>query len=233
MIIKRMNAVVEKVTDLSKTAREITLTLPESLDFLPGAFVNVFVEKDGKNHRRAYSISSDYRNQQEITLSIRRTDTPTSVSPVFWEPGVESLPLTIMGPLGLNTGDKILFPRVFVFAFGIGVSVAKGLIDYLMAREDIEQIYVVTGSRTEEEILYKEFFEEKVQQDSRVSLRFVVSKPGDVTYPYAGHLHDYIDDFNFSNATVYMCGSTQACESLKSAIETRFTSPQFLIEAFD
>src|SRR5690349_25146996 len=103
MNIQQMKAKVRRATDLSPSAREITLTLPQPLDFSPGAFVNLFVERDGTRVRRAYSISSSHTNQREITLSVRRNDAPTSLSPVFWQPGVEELPVSIMGPLGLNT----------------------------------------------------------------------------------------------------------------------------------
>jgi NAD(P)H-flavin reductase len=234
MNIKRMSAKITSVRDVSPTAREVTLTLPEPLEFMAGAFINVFVEKEGKRERRAYSISSDPENQREVTLSIRRTNKPTSLSPVFWRDDVQSLPIDIMGPLGLNTADKITRPRVFLFAFGIGVSVVKGLVHHLLAQAGTEEVIIVTGSRTEEEILYKDFFESIAREDARVSTRFVLSRPMNESYPYAGYLHEHIADYDFTNATVYICGQSAACTALRDAIRAQApVDPEFLIEAFD
>lgn len=233
MSIKRMSATIDRVEDLSPTAREVTLRLPEPLGFLPGAFVNVFVDKDGTKERRAYSISSDHVNQQEITLSIRKT-TPESVSALFWHPDVTGLPLTLMGPLGLNTADKIEHDRVFLFAFGIGISVVKSLMHYLVLQDHIRDITVVTGSRTEDEILYRRVLEEIAHEDARVQVRFVVSRPYDTDYAFTGYVQDHIGDFNFAHSTVYICGQKKSCALLQQTIEAKTDEPvQFLIEAFD
>lgn len=234
MTIQQMKASVHSTTDLSPSAREVTLTLPQPLNFSPGAFVNVFVTRNGKRERRAYSISSDYKSQKEIALSIRRGSGEKSLSPVFWKEGVENLDVSIMGPLGLNTAEKIEHTKVFLFGFGIGVSVIKSLAQYLLDQDDIEEVIVALGSRTEEEMLYKEFFELLAEQDVRLKLRFVLSRPHDASYPYKGHLQDFIDDFDFNDSSVYLCGQGAACLSLRDAIEAKKPKEvQFLIESFD
>lgn len=234
MSIQQMKASVRSATDVSPSAREVTLALPQPLNFSPGAFVNVFVTREGKRERRAYSISSDYRNQKEIALSIRRGTSETSLSPVFWETGVEDLEVSIMGPLGLNTADKIEHTKVFLFGFGIGVSVIKSLTQYLLDQDDIEEVIVVLGSRTEDEILYKEFFELLAEQDVRLKLRFVLSRPVDAAYPYTGYIQDFVDDFDFNDSSVYLCGQGAACLALRDSIEAkRPKNVQFLIESFD
>lgn len=234
MNIKRLPATITRITDLSPTAREITLTLPEPLDFIAGAFVNVFITHDGVRNRRAYSISSDEDSKSEITLSIRK-GSQGGMSELFWSPDVKEMPIEVMGPLGLNTADKITEPRVFLFSFGIGVSVIKGLLHHLRARKDIQEITIVTASRTEEEVLYKEFFETEKAADPRIKTRFVISNPLDPSYTYTGKLHDYVTDFTFEHATVHLCGKKDACASLQEAIQHQpyGDSAQFLIEAFD
>lgn len=228
-----MPATIGTITDLSPTAREVTLHLPELLGFTPGAFVNVFMDHDGTRMRRAYSISSDETAQDMIALSIRKGSVG-GMSERFWDTGVAEVPLQIMGPLGLNTADKITGTRVFLFAFGIGVSVIKGLLPHLLRRRDITHITVMTGSRNEEEALYKEFFEEAARRDPRLTVTMVLSKPHDTAYPYKGHLQDAIGGIDFTDASVYICGTKAAAESLQTAI-TKKGQPvhQFLIEAFD
>lgn len=233
MTIQRMTARIEEITDLSPTAREVTLRLPEPLHFIPGAFVNVFMDHAGTRMRRAYSISSDEDIHDRITLSIRK-GSEGGMSERFWDKGIEQVSLDIMGPLGLNTADKITGTKVFLFGFGIGVSVIKGLLPHLLRREDITQITVMTGSRNETELLYKDFFEAAASSDSRLNVSMVLSQPLDPAYPLKGHLQDYVNGLNVSDGSVYICGSKEATESLKAAILSTGHKPrEFLLEAFD
>lgn len=233
MTIKRMAAVISAVTDISPTAREVTLRLPEPLGFVPGAFVNVFMDSDGTRLRRAYSISSDEDNQNTITLSIRKGSVG-GMSERFWDKNIERVPLQLMGPLGLNTADKITGTNVFLFGFGIGVSVVKGLLPHLLRRKDITQITVMTGSRSDQEALYRDFIEDASMHDPRLRVKMVLSQPSDGAYPFKGHLQDHLDGLDFTDASVYICGSKAATESLKDAIQKRdFRVREFLLEAFD
>lgn len=233
MTIQRMTARIEEITDLSPTAREVALRLPEPLHFIPGAFVNVFMDHAGNRMRRAYSISSDEDIHDRITLSIRK-GSEGGMSERFWDKGIEQVSFDIMGPLGLNTADKITGTKVFLFGFGIGVSVIKGLLAHLLRRKDITHITVMTGSRNETEMLYKDFFEAAASNDPRLNVSMVLSQPLDPVYPFKGHLQDHISGLDVSDASVYICGSKSATESLKAVILSTGQEPcEFLLEAFD
>ena len=228
-----MAAHISAVTDISPTAREVTLRLPEPLDFVPGAFVNVFMDSSGTRLRRAYSISSDEDDQDTVTLSIRK-GSAGGMSERFWDENIERVPLQIMGPLGLNTADKITGTNVFLFGFGIGVSVIKGLLPHLLRRKDIRQITVMTGSRNENEALYRDFIEDASMRDSRLSVKMVLSQPSDVAYPFKGYLQDHLGGLDFTDASIYICGSKAAAESLRDTIQKKESKVrEFLLEAFD
>lgn len=233
MTLTRMQATVVEVTDLSDRAREVTLALPRPLGFLSGAFVNVFIPHEGVQARRAYSISSSPMVQDSIALTIRRT-LPTSPSNVFWQPDIIGRSFEIMGPLGLNTIDHVTRDRVYLVGFGIGVSVVKGMLHGLLERKEVKDIWVITGSRSEDEVLYKELFETESTKDTRVHTRFVISRPESDSYPYTGYVQEHLSDFDFTDATVYLCGQSKACEAVQADIEKRHPyGVEFLLEAFD
>ena len=231
MTLVRLPARIAHVEDLSPTAREVRLLLPEPLSFVPGAFVNVFMEAAGKKERRAYSLASSASPSRELVLSIRK-GRPGGMSEKFFEEEVEGKEVTVMGPLGLNTADKIRYPTVYLFAFGIGVSVVRALAEHLVAQPEVERLVIMTGSRTEEEILYKEYFESL--RGPKVDVRFVLSRPKDPEYPLRGYLQEHVSELPFSHATVYVCGQGSACEALVAAVKaTGAEDTQFLIESFD
>ena len=232
MEIHRIEGVVRETRDLSRTAREVTLKLSQPLPYTPGAFVNVFFEKEGKRIRRAYTIASGNTAHDSLTLAIRNSG-PEGASHLFFCSDVDGMPVSVMGPLGINTAEKITRPRVFLFAFGIGVSAARGLAEHLLLRPELVELTIVTGSRTEDEILYKEYFETLALRDPRVRVRFVVSRPTNSQYPYQGYIQDHVSDLDFSNATAYLCGQGSACETLRHEIRAMAPDTEFLIESFD
>lgn len=220
MTLSTRNGKIKHITDLSPSAREITFTLDEPLHFTPGAFVNVFTSINGEKVRRAYSLSGNPRTTHEISLSIRRTHEGV-MSPIFWHDDIYDKEFTFMGPLGVNTSDKITHKKIFLFAYGIGISVIKSILFDVLERTGVEEIVLVTGNRDDTELLYKEYLDNLASDHPHFHVRYVLSKPADGTYPYIGYIQDHIDDLNFSASDSYVCGPTKACESLIAAIEKK------------
>ena len=231
MNIKKFTGEITKIIDLSKTAKEISVKLSEPIDFYSGSFVNVFWDINGEKVRRAYSISSTSNQHDYITLSIRLSPNG-AITPMFWKEDMIGKKLELMGPLGLNTVDKMNHDNVYLFAFGIGVGVVKSIADYFSNIKKIKNLVIVTGSRSEDEILYKEYFRE-LSNSSNVSIMNVVSKCEDNKDIKKGYIQDHLTDFNFDNSDVYVCGQEKACLELVDKVKT--SSPQdceFFIEGF-
>lgn len=227
--IKQLTGTITSVRDLSPTAREYTITPSEPLPFTAGAFVNLFVENEGKIIRRAFSMSSNDKNSNTFTLSIRLSR-DGELTPILWNKDFTGETVRLMGPLGLNTADKMHSRKVFLFGFGVGAGVVKSLAEHMRHRSDIESITIMTGNRNIEEILHKDYFEQIA--DKKVAVTYVVSDKNQNKYP-TGYIQEHIAGFDFSNTDVYMCGQSTACNALESAIKT--TDPKncnFFVEDF-
>ena len=233
MKIQKTKGVITQVVDLGDSAREVAIQLATPLDIIPGAFMNLFVPINDEVHRRAYSIASDFRETSEIKIAVRKKE-GGAVSPFFWSESVVGAEIEVMGPLGLNTIDKMQSGKVFLVGYGIGVSVIKALVYGLQAREDITEVYIITGNRDENDILYKDFFDFIIKNDTRFSVRYVVAHSSDVVYPYIGYAQDFIDDYDFSDSDVYVCGQEVACNALVEKVKsmTKEGDVQFFVEAF-
>ena len=232
-IIKTKGKIIG-VKDMSVTAREITIHVDQVLDVVPGCFINIFMDIEGKKVRRAYSISSDYKNNQEVQIAVRRKDTG-AMSPRFWRNDIVGSELEIMGPIGKNTIDKMHNKKVFLVGYGIGVSVIKAVAIGLKDREEIEEVHIVTGSRDENDILYKDFFDDIASKDARFTVRYVLAQSDDTQYPYIGFAQEFIDDYDFDGADVYVCGQEVACNGLIEKVKNLTNggeSVNFFVEAF-
>ncbi len=229
--IKQTRAVITAVRELSPTAREYVLTPETPLAFIAGAFVNVFIDHEGTVLRRAFSISSSDNVQNTFSLSIRLSPSG-KLTPLLWNKDYVGTTVRIMGPLGLNTGDKMPAQKIFLFGFGIGAGVVKSLADHIIKRPDINSLTIFTGNRSIAEIIHKDYFDHITHTDKRVSVSYIVSDTNQSLYPQ-GYIQNHVSALDFNHATVYMCGQTIACTALRTAIEDTHPSDcTFFVEDF-
>ncbi len=229
--IKQITGTITKIRELSPTAREYTVTPSEPLPFIAGSFVNLFIAHNNKLIRRAFSISSSDQNLDAFTLSIRLSP-GGELTPLLWDEDFTNKTVKLMGPLGLNTADKMLSRNVFLFGFGIGAGVVKSLAEHFVLREDTPTLTIITGNRNATEILHRDYFDELAAQHNNVTVTYVVSDKGQEKYPN-GYIQDNLAGCDFSNADVYMCGQKVACTALEAAIKTKNpTNCNFFIEDF-
>ena len=137
-----------------------------------------------------------------------------------------------MGPLGLNTADKMHSPRAYLFAYGVGAGVVKSVLDHIIKKGTAEKVVVMTGSRSEDEILHRDYFDTMAQEHSIIEVRHVISKPAPAGFR-EGYIQEHLDGIDFNNADIYACGQEAACNSLVEKIKAQ--NPEnchFFIEAF-
>ncbi|MFA5299194.1 MAG: FAD-binding oxidoreductase [Lutibacter sp.] len=240
MAIKKLSGTITKITDLTETSKEVEISLPENLDFIPGAFVNFFMDIGGEKVRRAYSISSSNSEQNKITVSIRLSPNG-KMTPLFWQNDLTDTQVELMGPLGLNTADKMRSAKIYLFGFGIGAGVVKSLADYFVNKKDVEKVTIITGSRFENEIIYKDYFDNLAKAGGagsaggpeKVSVDYIISRPAENSPFKKGYIQNHLENFDFNNSDVYVCGQESACNELIEKVKaSNPTDCQFFIEGF-
>lgn len=232
MNIKKFTGKIVRIVDISKTAKEIWLELSEPLDFLAGSFVNVFMEINGEKVRRAYSISSSSRDTKSIALTLRLSPEGT-MTPVFWAKDMVGEEVELMGPLGLNTADKMKHGKIYLFAFGVGAGVVKSLADHFAHQKDPRRMRIITGSRHEEDILYRDYFDSLAVASGSIAVAHAVSRGETSSGLLRGYIQDHIDSLDFNDSDVYVCGQEAACNGLVAKVKSK--NPQncdFFIEGF-
>lgn len=219
MNIKKIQGEIVKIIDLTKTAKEIHVKLSEPLDFLSGSFLNVFMDVNGEKLRRAYSISSSEANKDVVTLTIRLSPDGL-MTPYIWSHDMLGQSVELMGPMGLNTVDKMHHDKVYLFAFGVGVGVVKSIADYFANVKKVKLLTIYTGSRSEEEIIYKDYFDSLVKSSDNIYTKYIVSKPNEGSTVPKGYIQDFIGDLDFNDSDVYVCGQVKACDDLVAKVNS-------------
>ena len=232
MSIVKTVGTITQVTDLTKTAKEVVIRTEAQINFIPGQFVNLFMDISGEKVRHAYSIASSEGGSNEFTVAIRLSP-DGKMSPLFWQRNMTNEKIELMGPLGLNTSDKMKSKKIFLFAYGIGAGVIKSLASHFSADQQIESLIIVTGSRFEDEIVYRDYFDSLAKNNSNVKVLHVISKPTDTCALAKGYIQDNIEQFDFNNSDVYVCGQDSACNQLVEKIKAKNpVSVNYFIEGF-
>ncbi|HAS80927.1 MAG: Oxidoreductase FAD/NAD(P)-binding domain protein [Candidatus Nomurabacteria bacterium GW2011_GWE1_32_28] len=232
MNIKKITGKINNVVDLSKTAKEISINLSEPIDFISGSFMNVFIDINGEKVRRAYSISSSSLENKNITFTIRLSPVGL-LTPLFWKKDMIGEDIEMMGPLGLNTVDKMKQDKIYLFAFGVGAGVVKSIASYFFNQKNIKSLTILTGSKSEDEILYKDYFNSLSLGSGNVFVDHIVSRTREGSTIKKGYIQDYINEFDFNNSDVYVCGKEKACNDLVEKIKLMNPSDcNYFIEGF-
>jgi ring-1,2-phenylacetyl-CoA epoxidase subunit PaaE len=232
MPIIKTDAVITALTDITPTARAVTFKTTTPFTFHAGNFVNVFIEVHGEMLRRAYSISSNDAVNSEFTISVRRT-IDGKMSPVFWDESTIGKTISIMGPLGVNTVDKFTHPTVYLVAFGVGAGVIKAVLEHVLAEPRVTKIVLLTGSRTQDEILYRDYFNELAVTNKQLTVEHIISDKAELSTYKKGYIQDHVGGYDFTNSDVYVCGQEAACNGLVDAVKaTNPNDVSFFVEGF-
>lgn len=232
MSIIKTDATITALTDLSATAREITLTPAVPFPFKAGSFVNVFADVAGETLRRAYSISSTDARTDSFTISVRQT-IGGKLSPLFWDKASLGRTISIMGPLGINTADKFTHSTIYLCGFGIGAGVIKAVLEHVLTQPGVTQIVLLTGSRMQSDIIYKDYFTQLAHTHPHLTFIPVVSDKTEQSEFKKGYIQDHVSGYDFNHADVYVCGQEAACNGLVDAVKaTNPTDVEFFVEGF-
>ncbi len=153
--------------------------------------------------------------------------------PLFWKDSIVGTELELMGPLGLNTADTIHRDKIFLFGFGIGAGVIKSIAQHVVRRSTLSTLTIITSNRSDDDIVHKDFFDDRAQKDARVRVSYVVSSPQPDSPHKTGYIQNYLAKLDFTDADVYVCGQKVACTALIETVEThKSQNCHFFIEAF-
>ncbi len=196
------------------------LKLNKNLNFLPGQFISIVLEKEGKKIIRQYSIASP--PNEKIELYVKRVKNGIVSNYLYnLEVGNE---ITFMGPFGkfnLNNNNKNK-DKVFI-AVGTGIAPIRSMIKYLLNKKYEGNIYLYYGNRH----FYDYFFYDEFKNLSNKYKNFyfypVLSRPEkDIEWKgYKGYIQDNINLKDFKDKEVYICGSKNAVNINKKLVLNR------------
>ena len=206
---EKFESEIIETKNISPSVRHLKISVPENFKFIPGQYVSFIIETDGKKLRRPYSICSKTSDKNHIGLCIK----------IVKEGLVTNLiknlkpkdKLTVLGPLGeFVIDEKSKTKNIIFISTGSGIGPFRSMIPFLLESEFKKSITLITGYKNNEEILYDNEFKELENKYNDFAYKTITSDKG--------HVQDIMENTEFKNTDVYLCGLTAMISSVRSLL---------------
>lgn len=160
--------IITRVVQETPHTKRFWIRMPEleQFDFVPGQFVTLDLPIHEKPHKRlrSYSISSSPDGTNTIELVIVKLEGGAGTAYLFAE-GKEGTELQLRGPLGHFTLPQNLEQNIFFICTGTGIAPFRSMLNHI-DRHNLphQNIYLVFGTRTREDLLYFEEMQSLAQK---------------------------------------------------------------------
>lgn len=212
--ILRFKSKVLDVINLTPSIKHLTFSVPEEFDFYPGQFISLILNNNGGEIRRPYSIASQ-PSKKSIELCIKIVQNGLA-SPLIDDLKKEN-EIEVLGPMG----DFIVkdFSKHLIFiSTGTGIGPFRSIINNLLENNFKNKIILLTGYRTEEDVLYESEFKELEKQFKNFSYHRILSRS---EKEENGYVQKLVEKNLFPDSNYYICGLKEMVNSVKELLENK------------
>ena len=217
------DAKLSKIISLSETVKHFVLDYPKDADtsFIAGQFLQVHLEKEGKPHKKSYSIASSpllAKEKNQIELCIKLVE-GGFVSTYFFNLKEGDIIHTAL-PYGVFTVKEPWQENLVFVGTGTGVAPLRGMIKKLYESGCTKNIWLVFGNRYETDILYNDEWQTLTKKYPNFYFIPTVSR-GKTWTGETAYVQEIVKK-KFNNKSesydFYGCGLVPMCQQLKAAL---------------
>lgn len=228
---------------LSEQARhlEFAVQAVERFDFVPGQFLSLVAPKEGREITRAYSIASAPYHDTRFDLCLNRVD-DGFFSNLLCDIK-EGETIHFHGPHGMFVLRNPLRDSIFICT-GTGVAPIRGFIQWLFAapqRSMGHEFWLVYGTRYEEDIFYRDFFERVAAQYPNFHYVATLSRAPESWQNPRGYVQEHVRAIveglpveRRSELDAYICGLNNMVKANRQLLaELGFQKKNVIYERYD
>ncbi len=229
------DAKISKIISLSETVKHFVLDYAPECDtkFIAGQFMMVHLEKDGKPHKKPYSIASSPSLNKQIELSIKKVEGGYVSSWFFTLKEGDTIHTSL--PYGFFTVREPWQDNIVFVGTGTGVAPLRGMIHALYEKGCTKDIWLIFGNRYETDVLYHDEWRELEKKHKNFHFIPTVSRPKTWTGETA-YVQEIVKKTFAGRSTgldFYGCGLVPMCQQLKSTLlEMNIPKEQIHFEQF-
>ncbi|HXB20346.1 MAG TPA: FAD-binding oxidoreductase [Candidatus Solibacter sp.] len=240
---KIQTAQLVHAVQLSEQTRhlEFAVQAVDRFDFVPGQFLSLVAPKEGREITRAYSIASAPYNSTGFDLCLNRVD-DGFFSNLLCDIK-EGETIHFHGPHGMFVLRNPLRDSIFICT-GTGVAPIRGFIQWLFAepqRSLGHDFWLVYGTRYEEDIFYRDFFQQVAAQYPNFHYVATLSRAPESWRGSQGYVQEHVRAIveglppeGRSRLDAYICGLNNMVKANRQLLaELGFEKKSVIYERYD
>lgn len=224
-----VQATVAGVEALSDTSFRLRVTLPASLPFLPGQYVNVQVP--GSSATRAYSFSS---HPQALEASFLIRNIPGGLMSGYLARAKAGDRMDLTGPMGAFYLRPVTRPQVFL-AGGTGLAPFLSMLEQIATQGTYQPIRLFYAVTRDADLVELDRLHSLAALIPSLDIVTIVAAP-EIDHPQRGYVTDHLTaaDLWDGAADVYLCGPPPMVEAVRAHMAALGVTPAaFLFEKFN
>lgn len=205
-------------------------------DYLPGQFLTLNLEIEGKKVKRSYTIASSPSQRDYIEITVKREDQGL-VSRHLHDTLKIGDRIEVSAPSGKFTFTGAEHESIVLIAGGVGVTPMMSVLRYLTANCWSKEIFFVFGVRTPEDIIFREELEYLEKRHANLKVWITVSQAAEAEWKGAtGRLSaEALDQAvpSIQSRLIHICGPGPMMDGTKQILlEMGVPKAQIKMEAF-
>ena len=216
MQVNTIPIILENTRMVSPQVKHFVFNTPQemSFDYLPGQFITIHFEHEGKTLRRSYSIANMPSLDNRIEFAAGFVENGPGTELLFHlSPGDC---IHINGPFGRLVLKDDMPSRYILAATSTGITPYRAMISELKRRIDVNpllHVVILLGVKTREEILYADEFLALAAHSPRITFSAYLSRE---SQDHLQHPHEHVGYVQHAfptlalspeNDHVYLCGN--------------------------
>ena len=189
--------------------------------YLPGQFMTVEIETEGRRVKRSYTIASSPTRQEYVEISVKREEHGI-VSRALHDTLADGDELTLSAPSGTFTFTGEGEESIVLVSGGVGITPMMSVIRYLTDRAWAGHIYLLHCCRTTDDFCFRDELEYLQRKHPRLNITATMTRARGSTWVgptgrlSAGLIRECVPDI--ASKLVHLCGPPPMMEALKGTL---------------
>lgn len=223
----KFKLILQSKTNLSENTQHFRFTTDQvsGLDFKPGQFISLHIEKDGKEHRRNYSIANAPQNDNVIEIAMAYL--PNGLASTLLSNLQPGDTIDASGPYGqFILKDPTPPKRYILIGTGTGITPYRSMLSQLSQLQATTplQVVILQGVRTSNDLLYGGEFVEFAARHPKTTFKACYSRgvpPHAQNYEVEGYVQNQLAELNIQagDDIAYLCGNPQMVDDAFQALQ--------------
>ena len=209
---------VKRIIQRTHNVKSFRFDRPEDFSYEAGQFMFITIKIEGREKQKHFTISSSPTEKDFIEFTKKLTGHEFSNALDALKEGDWA---RIRAPFGNFTFEGE-HDKIGMLSGGIGITPLRSICRYCTDKQLNTNVVLLYGNETEEDIVFREQFEEMQKQNENLKVVHTISKPSKGWKGYTGYINrDMVKKEipDYKERTFYICGPPKMVEAMENLLK--------------